>query len=323
MPTAATIAVIDLGSNSIKLLVARPGAAPCLIETVFQQTVETRIAKGLGGDPPQLTRHAISVGTETVCTLLDAAAPFRPDHVAIVATSAVRDAGNRQDLIDSIRERSGHRLRLLSGMDEARLIGLGLGCDPAVPKAPRFFQIDLGGGSLELIRFTDGCPDEARSLPLGAVRLTERCIADPEAPVPPAAEARIREAVRTELRRAAFSFAPSEAPLIATGGAFAVARNMLAAQRDPPDTKSDSRIERSRVATLGSTLATLPLAERLQMPGLPPARADIAPAAFCIIDETLAFSQREGVVHSFYNLRYGIAREWFAAGAAPAPGADV
>lgn len=309
MPSNETVAAIDVGSNSIKLLVARRDEASGSIDTVFMETIETRISAGISRELPSLTDQAITEGTATITELFRIAQTFNPQKFQIVATSAVRDALNGQDFIDSVKESTGLTIRILSGSEEATTIGKGLACDPAIAHTPRFIQMDIGGGSLELIRFNHGVIEKAISLQLGAVRLTERFVEDRELAIDAKTERRIQDHVRAELTKSAFPFKPNEDPLIATGGAFSVTRSVLAAEVGTTIDHFRSELTKTDISTLKSKLTLMSLHERMAVPHLPASRADIVPTALITIETLLNLAQRERLTHSFYNLRYGLVAE--------------
>jgi len=309
MSSKETVAAIDVGSNSIKLLIAQSNTDASDIVTVFTETIETRISTGISRELPSLSAEAIHAGTETIQVLVELARNYNPSQLQIVATSAVRDAINGQDFIDSVRERCGHTIRVLSGTEEATLIGKGLACDPAIEATTRFIQMDIGGGSLELIRFNAGAIEQAISLQLGAVRLTERFVSDREAPLDTETEASIRAHVQNELECCGLPFDPNEDPLIATGGAFSVARAVLAAEAEMTIDHFRAELSIEDITRLKEKLAALPLHERMEVPNLPVSRADIVPTALITIEALLEHAQRRQLTHSFYNLRYGLVAE--------------
>lgn len=303
------VAVIDVGSNSIKLLVASLDKSGKSIKTICSKTIETRISRGINHDLPTLTQRAITRGTATILELYLLSLKHKADKIVIVATSAVRDAKNSATFLRSITEATDLHMRVLSGTEEARYIGLGLSCDPAIREMRRFIQIDIGGGSLELIRFEEGSIENVISLPLGAVRLTERFVADKTASLPLKSESALREHVRTQIIKSGFDFLPIDLPLMGTGGAFSISRAVLAAQEGNTLAESSPRIEREALNSLKQKLATSRLEERLTIAQLPPARADILPVALITIDALLEYASRHHITHSFYNLRYGIAAD--------------
>lgn len=302
------VAVIDVGSNSIKLLVASQREDGTL-QTEFIETIETRISEGISRELPFLKKEAMTRGIATIVELLRLAREYKPRDIAIVATSAVRDAINGIDFIDAVEATTGIEIRVLSGTEEATYIGKGLSCDPGVRETPDFIQTDIGGGSLELIRIRNARIEQAISLRLGAVRISERFIADVQGPVSRHEETAIRAFVSAELTQSKFSFAPRQLPLIATGGAFAVSRAVLATGTGQRMDQREPTLRYADLEALKTRLCTLSLHERLAVPHLPAARADIIPAALIIILALLDHAGRRQLTHSFYNLRYGIAAE--------------
>ncbi|MEC8614453.1 MAG: phosphatase [Verrucomicrobiota bacterium] len=302
-----TVAVIDVGSNSIKLLVARAGAKSNNLETLCSETIETRISGGISCNLPSLNEDAITAGTVTIAKLQNMAQSYQPDRTAIVATSAIRDAVNGDDFVQKVAEATGLQIRTLSGTEEANYIGQGISCDPAIGGMTSFLQTDIGGGSLELIRFEDSKIQQAISLQLGAVRLTERFVKDADAPITLKIESSIHKYVTKQLISSDFDFSPAELPLIGTGGAYTVSRAMLVAKTESDIEHTSPHLERSTLSQLKNKLTTLPLRERLSIPNLPAARADIMPTALITIDALLEVATRSRLTHSFYNLRYGVA----------------
>ena len=103
MPSPKTVAVIDVGSNSIKLLVARSGKTPGSVEAIFAETIETRISTGISQALPSLTEAAMAAGCRTITELVRLAQGYQPKTLRIVATSAVRDATNAKQFINMDR----------------------------------------------------------------------------------------------------------------------------------------------------------------------------------------------------------------------------
>jgi exopolyphosphatase/guanosine-5'-triphosphate,3'-diphosphate pyrophosphatase len=309
-----TVAVIDLGSNSIKLLVAVrwPDGR---ITARHQHTLDTRISSGIATATPQLNAAAMARGLEAVKALLAEAAPYAPARIAIVATSAVRDATNGAEFREAIRVATGHEVRLLSGDEEAGLIGRGLTRDPTLAALRNFNVFDLGGGSLECLQFRDRKIGYRISLPLGCVRMTEKFSPDLNAPLTAVAANALATHVRNALTASKFPFAlPPGGSAVGTGGTFATARSILASL-DMNATDADPGFDQTdpilRVADLRGLdyLGSLPLADRRTVPGLPAARADIFPAALATV---LAIADLGGYTefrHSFYNLRWGVAAD--------------
>jgi exopolyphosphatase/guanosine-5'-triphosphate,3'-diphosphate pyrophosphatase len=168
-----SVAIIDIGSNSIKVLVAARDAAG-IVQALKSQTVEARISAGISQAEPRLSEDGMARGLAAIQDLLATAAPFSPAKTILVATSAVRDAVNGPDFRARVQAATGHEIRILTGDEEANGIGRGLTSDPALVDLQDFYVFDLGGGSLECLLFRERAITQAVSLQLGCVRLTER-----------------------------------------------------------------------------------------------------------------------------------------------------
>jgi len=307
------LAVIDLGSNSIKLLVAARGAGDGPeVRVLFQETLETRISGGIGQNQSSLSEAGMDAGVRAVTRLLELAQLYAPAQRILVATSAVRDAGNRAEFAARILAATGAPLEILSGDDEALLIARGIQTDPALRGAKDFCLLDLGGGSLECIRFSSGKIGQAVSLPLGAVRLTEKFVPQPRAPFPDAARTAVEAETRRVFSASGFQFIPG-GRVVGTGGAFTVARAILAHCRGFEKKETwPAEMSRADLAALLEEIAPLDAAARARIPKLTPERADILPAALATILALLDLAHVAGVVHSFHNLRFGVAARCFA-----------
>jgi exopolyphosphatase / guanosine-5'-triphosphate,3'-diphosphate pyrophosphatase len=308
------VAIVDIGSNSIKLLVAAAGAGG-LPETVASRTLDTRISAGISQASPRLGEAGMAAGVAAIRELVTEAARFGAHRTVLVATSAVRDAANGAEFRDRVRRATGHTLRILSGGEEANLIGRGLTCDPALAGLRDFYVFDLGGGSLECLVFRDRRAVQETSLPLGCVRLTEQCVPDPAQPFGTAEAQAVGRAVEAAFARANFSFSLADgAAVVGTGGTLTTARAVLAAHIGRTLEASDPILTTTALGELRAGLGALPLAERKRIPGLPPARADVFPTALATLLAVAQLGRFSAYRHSFYNLRWGLAAEELAKG---------
>src|SRR5512141_847533 len=130
MPSPS-VAIIDIGSNSIKVLVAER-TTDGRVHALASKTIDARISAGISRATPRLMDEGMSRGVNAVRELTAFAAPFRPEKTTVVATSAVRDAENGETFRGLIKSATGHEVRILSGDEEANLIGRGLTCDPSL-----------------------------------------------------------------------------------------------------------------------------------------------------------------------------------------------
>jgi exopolyphosphatase / guanosine-5'-triphosphate,3'-diphosphate pyrophosphatase len=270
-----TYAAVDIGTNSTRLVVRRDG------EDLERELVITRLGKGVDAtgrlDPDAITR--------TVATLEDYRR--RMDHHGVVAvraaaTSAARDAANRDDFFDAAEAALGVRPELLSGHEEGRLSFAGATRGLAAVEGP-FLVVDIGGGSTEFIAGTTE-PEGAISIDVGAVRLTERFLHhDPPRPE------ELSNAVGIVIDH--LEDVAREVPLAATartvvgvaGTITTVAAVELGLREYRPGVLHGFRLTRQAAEDVFRTLATEALADRLHNPGLPRERADVIVGGCCVL----------------------------------------
>ncbi|MEX2045140.1 MAG: phosphatase [Opitutus sp.] len=309
MVQARSVAVIDIGSNSIKVLVAARAADGETV-SLHERSIEARISAGIGGVDPLLAEDGMARGLEAIRSLLGDVARFSPARTLLVATSAVRDAHNGNEFCGRVRKATGHEIRILGGNEEAGFIGRGLACDPALRRLQDFHIYDLGGGSLECLSFRRRRLEQAISLQLGCVRLMERFVRDPIAPFPAMAAGLIAEHVRTTFESSGFSLSlPSGAIAIGSGGTVITARAVLGAREGKTFEQTTPAIPVAQLRELLVWLGTMPLADRKAVRGLPAARADVFPTALAIL---IALAETGGFTayhNSVFNLRFGLADE--------------
>lgn len=297
-------AVIDIGSNSIKILVAETDDNKQLFP-VFENTIETRISKGISGQPPMLLPESMASGVATVVRLWTSGLNYRPAHWAIVATSAVRSAINGEDFMAAIATGTGIHPEILSGDEEAEGIAAGVRTDPEVSAVfPDCTIFDLGGGSLEFIRVQDCRVHNRISLPLGAVRMTERFVRNPLLPVKESTQLDILEFVRDQILAADF---PLSSNLIGCSGGLSILRRRIAIDSAKPFEEISPLLFRDYIDGLCKRICKQTFEERIHLSRIPEARADIFPAALLTYQAILHLAKTDRIVHSLHNLRYGIA----------------
>ena len=306
--SSGSVAVIDIGSNSIKLLVAARSDDGNLRALKFR-TIDARIGAGIKAAAPRLGEEGMTRGLEAVTALLADAASHSPARTVLVATSAVRDAVNGAGFRARVQAATGHAIRILSGDEEANLIGRGLTCDPALAGLRDFYVFDLGGGSLECLRFEDRQIRQAVSLQLGCVRMMERFVSDAAAPLVLAESSALALHVCAELKRSGFRCPLATPAAVFTGGTVTTIRTITAARHGVALEETPSVITTEALAGLIDELAPLTLAQRRAVPGLPPARADVFPAALVTLLSVAEYAHIESFHHSLYNLRWGVAAE--------------
>jgi exopolyphosphatase/guanosine-5'-triphosphate,3'-diphosphate pyrophosphatase len=281
------IALIDLGSTAARFLLAR-----VLPDTGYRVLYQQRVPTRLGGGPPgKLTREAVAGTSRAVHRFLrhlrtrDGLVPEgESPRVVAVATSAVRDARNRDRLLGALRRREGVAVQILSARQEARL-----GVLAALHSLPirDGVVLDLGGSSLQVSRVRDGRIASIASVPLGAVRLTRRFLAhDPPKP-------RELRALRAEIRAQLAGALPSahrgEVAIGVGGTVRALASIHLAATRGKRTERHGLRLQQSDVTAIRERLEAVPRRKRRRIGGLKAERADIILAGAMAIEEAMTF----------------------------------
>jgi exopolyphosphatase/guanosine-5'-triphosphate,3'-diphosphate pyrophosphatase len=276
------VAVVDLGTNSTRLLVA--DVEDGRVRTLDRRTVVTRLGEGVDASG-RLSAAAIE-------RVLDAVAGFREsidahdaERIVAVATSAVRDAENGDELRGALRERFGVNARTISGDEEARLTFLGATSGRPAEGAETLV-LDIGGGSTEFVIGRPGhAPDFHVSTRLGSVRQTERHL--PDDPPPPAGlaalRAEVRETIAAEVPQALRAETGSGIAVAGTATSLAAIDQSLAPY--DPERVHGYVLERSACARMLEMLAALPLAERREVTGLHPDRAPTIVAGAAILVE--------------------------------------
>jgi exopolyphosphatase / guanosine-5'-triphosphate,3'-diphosphate pyrophosphatase len=306
--SAPVVAVIDIGSNSIKVLVATR-CADGRIEALKTRTVDSRISAGISQAVPRLSDEGMARGLAAIQELLALAAPFAPTTTVLVATSAVRDAANGAEFRQRVLTATGHTIRILTGDEEANGIGLGLTCDPALAHLKNFYVFDLGGGSLECLSFRDRRIEQELSVKLGCVRMTETFISDPSAPLVNADCTALALHVRNTIKASGFRFNLPDAEAVFTGGTMTSVRAIKGALHGLKLEETPAIVSVETLHDLLDEIGPLSLEERKQMPGMPAARADVFPAALVTVVTLAEFGLFRRFHHSLYNLRWGLAAQ--------------
>jgi len=304
-----SVAVIDIGSNSIKILVAQRTSEGALTAQLAK-TLDARISAGISQVTPRLSDDGIARGLAAIQELLRDAAAYTPVKTILVGTSAVRDAANGAEFRQRVFTATGYGVRLLSGDEEANLIGRGLTCDPALTGLSDFYLFDLGGGSLECLAFRDRTISQALSLQLGCVRLTEHCVPDPKMTFTAEARLRVRELTRELFAKSGFAFdLPANSVAVGTGGTLTTARAILAARDGKTLETAAPTVSVSQLRDLLDLVGSVDLETRRRIPGVPAGRADVMPAALATFLALAELGNISAFTHSLYNLRWGVADE--------------
>ena len=297
------IAAIDIGSNSIHVIVCR--IRPDLsFEVVDREKDMIRLASGTLAKG-RLPEANIATAMQTLAKFRRLAESHGVEEIVTAATSAVREADNGGDFISRARQQVGLHVRVISGSEEARLIHLAAAYAVGTG-AHRAVTIDIGGGSTEITIGTSARMEAGRSFKLGAIRLAERFARhDPlsRRDVERLAGHVLRETAGYlgQLRRRGFD------RVIGTSGTI-LALGMIAAGESVPVAGDVRRLAVSAddIRRLRKRLIALPLEERLKMPGLDPRRADLAPVGAIVLETLLDRLEASEITLCDFALREGL-----------------
>ena len=308
-------AVIDLGSNSFRLVVydwERGG--PWTLSDEIREAV--RISAGMGDEGvllPEAVERAVAA-SEVFASFCRASGI---EDVVATGTSAIRDAHNRDEVVEQIEQRSGLDVRVLSGAEEAYYGYLAAVNSTTLDGG---FVIDMGGGSIQLCRVTDRRLREAESMPLGAVRVSERFL--PGEGVTPKQMKGLRKHVSEQVAR--LGWWKSGTRLVGIGGSI---RNLATAAQKMagyPDSGVQGFVmSADMLGELIEELAGRPASKRGKVPGIKPDRGDVILGAALVLSETMRLGDIETVEVTEAGLREGIFFERFLGDARPALIDDV
>lgn len=303
------IAAIDIGSNSVRLLIGEAGrdASGIELKAIARAGEPCRLARGLGETgrvDPELSARAIGIVGE----FLERARSLGAGHVVIGATAALRDATNGPQVAADIERAAGIPVRILTAEMEARLIyeSVAHGLGAAMRRSP-CMVFDLGGGSTEVVSGVGEKAGRWTSLPFGAVTLTEKYLQG-NPPSPEETDA-LLQGVRGDVMRQCALF-PERTPVLAgVGGTITVLALVdRGLTHYEPSLVEGWQITPERLDELTHKLLEAPLSIRRSWPAMGEGRADIVAAGVLVV-KVLVERFPAPVLHcSTQGLRYGLAR---------------
>src|ERR1022692_2054937 len=296
-----TFAAIDIGSKSVRLKIARLQGGR--LKGIHEDREVTRLGEGVFKSG-LLAPEAMTETVRVLRRFHRAMQECGTDSVRVVATAAMRDARNSRTFLEWVRSTTGWTIEIVSGLEEARLIHLGI-ISASRLGAHSVLLVDLGGGSCELTLSRDGQLRDTVSLPLGAVRLTGEFLQhDP----PRKSELkRLHEFVAREITRIQDRIkAARVGSVIATSGTAAALVGMASHLARPRNRRPATYATREMMRRIIKQITKLPLEQRQKVPGIGPRRAEIICAGAVAYAELLERCHLPGFRYSELGLRDGI-----------------
>ncbi|MEI7832305.1 MAG: Ppx/GppA phosphatase family protein [bacterium] len=306
------VAFMDLGTNSVRLLVVRiNGNGTWTVLT--QQKMMVRLGEG-EFTQQHLQLEAMVRTAEAIRQLGELAHSFGAEEIHAVATAATREAENQGEFLELVRAASGINLHVIAGKEEARLIYLGVSRSVNIGKKAALF-IDIGGGSTEIAIGDSQQFSYLDSLKLGAIRLTNTERSGFAGKVAPKRYARLQDEVRNIAVRSLQQLR-QQAPKLVYGSSGTIENLATIAARMAGNTRQTPApfmtLEQLRfVVTL---LCSLPIAQRRMLPGLNPDRADIIIAGAAILETLMAELNLTEIHVSDRGLRDGLLVDYLERG---------
>jgi exopolyphosphatase/guanosine-5'-triphosphate,3'-diphosphate pyrophosphatase len=302
------VAAIDMGTNSTRLLVAdiEGSGRAATVTTIDRRMTITRLGQGVDADR-RLHPDAIERTLAALAEYGDVARGLGAERVRAVATSAARDAANRDALFDPAIERLGVRPELISGTEEAELSFLGATADLGGDGAP-YLVIDIGGGSTEFVAGID-VPDASISIDMGCVRLTEQFLASdpPRAEELSAAIGYVRDQLG-DVDRAVPGAATARTVVGLAGTVSTIAAVEQGLATYDRDRIHGFRLTRAATEECFRVFATESRAQRRHNPGLEPGRVDVIVGGAIVLVSVMRHWDLDEVLVSESDILDGLAR---------------
>jgi exopolyphosphatase / guanosine-5'-triphosphate,3'-diphosphate pyrophosphatase len=304
------LAVIDIGSNSIHMVLTeiQPDGSYQIIDRYKDMC---RLGDGAFANR-SLSEQAMARGLEVIRTLVTLARNKGFERIEAVATSAVREARNGGAFIGVVAEQTGLHIRVISGLEEARLIFLGVQHGIALTDEP-VLAIDIGGGSVELMVGTRQALLYAKSLKLGAIRVAEEYL--PKAPPSEAMRQRLEAEVTRQLKAALEPCKVTRfASVIATSGMAGNLAEIIHLQRTgrPLLQQNLAAVSQKELHEFEHLLARSSTRARLAIPGLDPKRVDTLFPAVVVLRRLLELVHADGLTVCDKAIREGVIFDFIA-----------
>ena len=302
-----TFAAVDIGSNSVRLKIAK--VVRGRLQSLHEDREVTRLGESVFANGA-LDPQAMALTIRVLKRFHRAVQDYAADRVRVVATAALRDSRNSRAFLDWVRSATGWKAEVITGLEEGRLIHLGL-LTSAHIAGKRALLIDLGGGSCELTISVSSHIEDMVSLPIGAVRLTQTFLHHD----PPKKQEleQMRRFVQREITRIQTRIAEAHVQTaIATSGTPAALAGLYEAKVGGYDESKPHTVPQAGVAKQLKQLAKLNLEQRRSLPGIGPRRAEIIIAGAMVFAELMEMCSLRSFRYLPLGLRDGLLAQMLA-----------
>jgi len=292
-----TLAAIDIGTNSVKLLVGRVTGQR--VSPLLHRSIITRLGEGLqrtGEISPEAADRTVTALAE----LRSLARERGAEQLQAVGTLVLRAAKNGRAFVERVAREAGLEIRILSGEEEAKLSFLGA---TGASKAPQVLGIEIGGGSTQIMVGTHSTLHASWSLPMGAVVLTEEFLRND----PPAAEEMMAmsAAIRRQLQQVVARVG-KDGELVGIGGTVsAILTQLRKSDGGDPREFHQTSVSFETISALSIHLSLKTVADRERM-GIEKGRADIITAGAWILTASMSHLEATSLRASAHGLRHGL-----------------
>ena len=295
-------AVIDIGSNSIKMRIAAINSGN--VRVIRDETEVVRLGRGMSSTG-LLSQESMKVSCDAVARMVHRASMMGAE-IFIAGTMALRTAGNSSEFVKMVKDATGQEIHIFSGTEEAKYSWLG--AVEGLNLKGDTVMFDSGGGSTEFVLGSGSAIKKTASVPVGAVNLSERFFTVKDSPIKQTA---CDEAVKFVMKMLADNHiedfrVPSCQVIGVGGGVAAMASVKNACESFSPQTLHGTVLTRRDITRQIKMYASLTLSERENVIGLPASRADVILGSACIVFTALRVLDVHSCVVSINGLRHGL-----------------
>lgn len=294
------IAAIDVGTNSCRLLVVDYIQGE--LQEIKRGLITSRLGEGVDKNK-LLKKDSIERTLAAITDFIKETEKLGVKELRIIGTSALRDVKNSEKLVDVLYKRTGKKISIVSGLEEANLIATGISLN-----LKNYLIIDIGGGSTEFI-WSKNKDLQLISLDIGAVRMTERYVSNPSLPLKESQVLTIKEVIKEKLaKELKQKIRGTEA--IGVGGTITTLAAMALGLKEYNRQKIEQcQLETDTIIKLLEKLRKKDLKARKKIPGLQPERADIIIAGTIILQSIIEYLNLGQLLVSEQGILEGIIRQ--------------